>query len=87
MTHRFTAVDQTRNQETLFESTRLRKEMENIEFRFFSKGIGTWDDVVTARDEFLEAWEERRNFVLGEKYGMSREDLDEVISEYEENRG
>lgn len=86
MTYRHKAVDEARHHETLFESTRLRKAMETTEFQFFAKGVGTWDDVVTARDDYLEAWENRRNFVLSEKYGYSQADLEKTLAEYEENR-
>lgn len=84
MTTRFNAVDKERDRETLHAAGTLRKEMEQVEYLFFSKGIGTWDDVVTARDEYLEAWETRRNFVLSEKYEYGN--LEETIEEYEANR-
>lgn len=83
MTHRFKANDKVRDQETLFATSSLRKAMETMEFQFFAKGAVTWDDVVTARDEYLEAWEERRNFVLGDKYGISRADLEKAMVESE----
>lgn len=83
MTHRFNAVDKERDRETLHATTTLRKAMEGVEFNFFARGIGTWDDVTTARDEYIEAWEERRNFVLSEKNGYSPQALAAVIAEAE----
>jgi hypothetical protein len=84
MTTRFNAIDKERDRETLHATSTLRKDMEQVEFNFFARGIGTWDDVVTARDTYWEAWENRRNFVLSEKHGY--ENLDRTIEEYEENR-
>lgn len=84
MTTRYNAMDKERDRDTLHATTTLRKDMEQVEYLFFAKGIGTWDDVATARDAYWEAWEARRNFIMADKFGY--EDLDRVIEEYEANR-
>jgi hypothetical protein len=65
-----------RDQQTLQASRDLRKAMENIEYDFFKRGTATWDQVIAARDEYLVAWEDRRNFVLADKYGMTEAEFD-----------
>lgn len=88
MTNRFKPQDVERDRETLHATTTLRKAMEQVEFNFFAKGFATWEDVVVARDEYIEAWEERRNFIMGEKYGMTRAQLQAAQDQFEEaNQG
>ena len=78
--------DTARDQETLAAVRKARASMDAMEYAFFKEGSVSWADVDKARDEYLEVWEERRNFVLGDKYGVDKATLDEVIDEYEANR-
>jgi acetyl-CoA acetyltransferase len=77
--HRYN--DTARDQETLAAVRGKRAAMEAIEKAFFQERSVAWVDVEKARDEYLVVWEERRNFVLSDKAGMTRQELAEAIGE------
>lgn len=75
--------DTERDQETLAAVRKTRAAMDAMEYAFFKEGSVSWADVDKAREEYLACWDERRNFVLGEKYGLSREALESAITRFE----
>lgn len=60
--------DAERDRETLIAVREARGAMEAVEYAFFKEGSATVEDVERVRDAYLLVWEERRNFVLSEKY-------------------
>lgn len=63
--------DEVRDNETLMAVRKARGAMEAIEYAYFKEGTATWNDVDQVRDDYIKVWEERRDFVLGEKYGLA----------------
>lgn len=61
--------DKARDHETLMAVRERRAAMEHVEWMCFKEGTATMEDVDRVRDEYWDVWEQRRNFVLGEKYG------------------
>ena len=62
--------DQVRDQQTLVAVRTARASMEAIEYAYFKEDSVPWSEVERLRDEYWTVWEERRNFVLAEKYGI-----------------
>lgn len=60
--------DTERDRETLVAVREARGAMEAVEYAYFKEGSATVEDVERVRDTYLEVWEERRNFVLAEKF-------------------
>lgn len=60
--------DAERDRATLIAVREARGAMEAVEYAFFKEGTATAEDVDRVRDAYLLVWEERRNFVLSEKY-------------------
>lgn len=63
-------MDTARDQETLVAVRTARASMEAIEYAYFKESSVPWSEVERLRDEYWDVWEERRNFVLSEKYGI-----------------
>lgn len=60
--------DAERDRETLIAVREARGAMEAVEAAFFKEGTATVEDVDRVRDAYWKVWEERRNFVLSEKF-------------------
>lgn len=60
--------DAERDRETLIAVREARGAMEAVEYAFFKEGSATVEDVDRVRDAYWTVWEERRNFVLSEKF-------------------
>lgn len=60
--------DAERDRETLIAVREARGAMEAVEYAYFKEGTATVEDVDRVRDAYLQVWEERRNFVLAEKF-------------------
>ena len=60
--------DTERYRETLMAVREARGAMEAVEYAYFKEGSATVEDVDRVRDAYLQVWEERRNFVLSEKF-------------------
>ena len=60
--------DTERDRETLMAVREARGAMEAVEYAYFKEGSATVEDVDRVRDAYLQVWEERRNFVLSEKF-------------------
>lgn len=60
--------DAARDRETLIAVREARGAMEAVEYAYFAEGTATVEDVDRVRDAYLKVWEERRNFVLSEKF-------------------
>jgi len=60
--------DAERDRETLIAVREARGAMEAVEYAFFKEGTATVEDVDRVRDAYWKVWEERRNFVLSEKF-------------------
>lgn len=60
--------DTERDRMTLMAVREARGAMEAVEYAYFKEGSATVEDVERVRDTYLEVWEERRNFVLAEKF-------------------
>ena len=71
--------DADRDRATLIAVREARGAMEAVEYAFFKEGTATPEDVDRVRDAYLVVWEERRNFVLSEKY-HAQEKADQLAS-------
>lgn len=60
--------DTERDRATLIAVREARGAMEAVEYAYFKEGSATVEDVDRVRDTYLRVWEERRNFVLSEKF-------------------
>ena len=60
--------DTERDHETLVAVREARGAMEAVEYAYFKEGTASVADVDRVRDAYLRVWEERRNFVLSEKF-------------------
>lgn len=63
--------DTVRDKETLEAKNVAWKQMEQVEYDFYKRGVASREEVEEARDEYIETWEARRDFILGEKYGLT----------------
>ena len=62
--------DTVRDQETLEAKNAAWARMEAVEHDYYTLGEATWEEVEEVRDAYFDTWEDRRNFILGEKYGI-----------------
>ena len=60
--------DEERDRATLIAVREARGAMEAVEWAYFKEGTASVEDVDRVRDAYLVVWEERRNFVLSEKF-------------------
>lgn len=60
--------DTERDRTTLIAVREARGAMEAVEYAYFKEGSASIEDVDRVRDAYLRVWEERRNFVLSEKF-------------------
>ena len=60
--------DTERDRATLMAVREARGAMDAIEHAYFKEGSATVEDVDRVRDAYFRVWEERRNFVLSEKF-------------------
>lgn len=60
--------DEKRDRATLIAVREARGAMEAVEYAYFKEGTATVEDVDRVRGAYLKVWEERRNFVLSEKF-------------------
>lgn len=64
--------DTERDRETLMAVREARGAMEAVEYAYFKEGSASVEDVDRVRDAYLRVWEERRNFVLSEKFNAQQ---------------
>lgn len=64
--------DAERDRETLIAVREARGAMEAVEYAYFKEGSASVEDVDRVRDTYLRVWEERRNFVLSEKFNAQQ---------------
>lgn len=61
--------DEERDRATLIAVREARGAMEAVEYAYFKEGTASVEDVDRVRDTYQRVWEDRRNFVLSEKFG------------------
>lgn len=56
------------DQETLLAKNKAMGALEAVENAYYQDGTATWEDVEKARNDYFDAWEDRRDYVLNKKY-------------------